>query len=68
MIMPGMNGRETFDHLRILDPEVKVLLASGYSQTEAADEILNLGGRGFIQKPYSLKEFSQVLRQILDTK
>ncbi len=67
MIMPGMNGRETYDQLRMLDPGVKVLLASGYSQTEAADEILQLGGRGFIQKPYSLKEFSQVLRQILDT-
>lgn len=67
MTMPGMSGRETYEHLRALHPGVKVLLASGYSKEGAAEEILKRGCRGFIQKPYTLQQFSQILRQILDT-
>lgn len=67
MTMPGMSGSETYDQLRTLDPGVKVLLASGYSRNGDAQEILNRGCKAFIQKPYTLKQFSQELRQILDT-
>ena len=65
MIMPNMSGGELFDHLVAINPDVKVLLASGYSIEGEAREILNRGCRGFIQKPFSISEFSKKLRKIL---
>ena len=66
MIMPGSGGGETFDRLRQLDPELKVLLSSGYSINGSASDILSRGCDGFIQKPYNLKRLFREIRSILD--
>ena len=66
LIMPEMGGGETYDRLKGMDPDVKVLLSSGYSLDGQATEILNRGCDGFIQKPFSIKDLSQKLRQIID--
>ncbi len=66
MIMPGMSGGEAYDRLRDVDPNVKVLLSSGYSINGQARKILDRGCSGFIQKPYNLRELSKKIRQILD--
>ena len=55
LIMPGMGGGDTFDELKKIDPDVKVLLSSGYCIDGQAREILNRGCRGFIQKPYNMQ-------------
>ncbi|MBC8431196.1 MAG: PAS domain S-box protein [Desulfobacterales bacterium] len=68
MIMPNMGGSETFDQLKEINPDVKVLLSSGYSIDGQATEILERGCSGFIQKPFNLKRLSQKLRNILDKK
>jgi CheY-like chemotaxis protein len=68
MIMPGLSGGETFDQLRAADADVKVLLCSGYSLSGQANEILDRGCDGFIQKPFKLRELSLKLREILDKK
>ena len=65
LIMPGMGGTEVFDKLRALDPKVKVLISSGYSQDGEAAEILSRGGRGFIQKPFRMNAISQKLGELL---
>ena len=65
LIMPQMSGRETYDRLKEVDPQVKVLLSSGYSLDGQATEILKRGCDGFIQKPFSMEEMSQKLRQII---
>ena len=65
MIMPKMGGGETFDQLRKIDPEIRVLLSSGYSIDGRAQDILNRGCNGFIQKPFNLNELSQKLKEIL---
>ncbi|MBU0995588.1 MAG: PAS domain S-box protein [Proteobacteria bacterium] len=67
MVMPGMGGRETFDKLKTIRKDAKIILSSGYSIDEQTSEILEKGGEGFIQKPFSLKELSQKIRFILDT-
>ena len=59
MIMPGMGGGETFDRLKQINPDVRVLLSSGYSLEGQAKDILNRGCLGFIQKPYKIEEQSQ---------
>ncbi|MDJ0988402.1 MAG: response regulator [Desulfobacterales bacterium] len=66
MIMPGMSGSDTFDQLRRLNPEVKVLLASGYSINRRANHILARGCDGFLPKPFDLPVLSQKLRCLLD--
>jgi len=66
MIMPVMGGSETYDRLKAINPDIKVLLASGYSIKGLAETILAKGCDGFIQKPFDVKELSQKLREILD--
>jgi CheY-like chemotaxis protein len=65
MIMPGMSGAEAFEQLKTIDPQVKVLLSSGYSLNGQAAAILNRGCRGFIQKPFTIDQLSQKIREIL---
>jgi CheY-like chemotaxis protein len=67
MIMPVMGGGEAYDRLKKMDPDSKVLLASGYSIDGQAREILDRGCDGFIQKPFDLADLSKKLREILDT-
>ena len=66
MIMPEMGGSETFDQLKAIAPDIKVLLSSGYSLDGQASQIIKRGCNGFIQKPFNLKHFSQKIRQVLD--
>jgi len=68
MIMPDMSGGDTYDRLKESNPDIKVLLSSGYSIDGQATEILNRGCDGFIQKPFNIKQLSQKLREILDKK
>ncbi len=66
LIMPGMDGRRTFDRIRELRPGLPVILASGYAIEGQASEIMRRGCNGFLQKPFHLTELSQKIRQVLD--
>ena len=66
MIMPDMGGGETFDKLQEMDQGVKVVLSSGYSVNGDAQQVLDRGCMGFIQKPFNLTAVSQKTREILD--
>ncbi len=68
MIMPDMGGGETFEQLKEIDPKIKVLLSSGYSIHEKATRLLARGCDGFLQKPFNIKQLSQKLREILNSK
>jgi len=65
MIMPGMDGGETFDGLRALDPNVRVLLISGYGLNGRVKEIRRQGCRGFLQKPFTILQLSEKIKSIL---
>jgi len=65
MIMPGMSGSDTFDRLREINPNAKVLLSSGYSLTDKALAIMDRGCNGFLQKPFRLEELSGKVREML---
>ncbi len=67
MVMPKMGGREAFLKLRELNPDVKALLSTGYSQVGKAQEILDDGVRGFIQKPYQISALLSTVRSVLDS-
>jgi two-component system cell cycle sensor histidine kinase/response regulator CckA len=66
MIMPLMSGSRVFEGLKEIRPEVRVLLSSGYSINGQAMDILARGCRGFIQKPFTIKELALKLREVLD--
>ena len=65
MIMPEMNGGEVYDNIKKINPDVKVLLSSGYSIDGQATEILKRGCNGFIQKPYSMKTLSHKIGETI---
>ena len=67
MIMPDMDGGETYDRLKEINPDIKVLLSSGYSIDGQASEIMLRGCNGFIQKPFQMKDLSQTIRAILSS-
>ena len=66
MIMPDMGGSEAYDRLKEINPDVKVLLSSGYSIDGQATEIMDRGCDGFIQKPFNMKQLSRKIRGVLD--
>jgi two-component system cell cycle sensor histidine kinase/response regulator CckA len=65
MVMPGMGGGEIFDRLMEVNPEIKVLLSSGYGLNGEASEILERGCSAFIQKPFSMNELSQKIEDLM---
>jgi len=67
MIMPNMGGVECFDIMRSKNPNIKTIFFSGYSMNSFAQEFLERGRAGFIQKPFNMDKLSQMVRDILDS-
>jgi len=65
-IMPQIDGGKAYDRMKKINPDIKVLLSSGYSINGQAEEILDRGCDGFIQKPFNMRQFAQKVREILD--
>jgi PAS domain S-box-containing protein len=66
MVMPRMGGGKAYDHMKEINPDVKVLLSSGFSVDGEAGEILKRGCDGFIQKPFTMKQLSAKIKGILE--
>ncbi len=67
MVLPGMDGGAIFNELKKINPQVRVLLSSGYSVNGQAQEILDRGCKGFIQKPYRVNALKKAIDEILAT-
>ena len=67
MIMPKMAGREVFQALRSIKPDLKILLCSGYSHHGFAgiDTLLDSGAKGFIQKPFTRQALARAVKEAL---
>ncbi len=68
MIMPGMSGEKVFQILREMNPEVRVILSSGYDLNGQAMNIVHGGCDGFLQKPVSLDGLSRKIHEVLEGK
>ena len=66
MVMPNMGGGRAYDRLKEIDPDIKVLLSSGYSIEGEATEILERGCNGFIQKPFNMMGLSGKIGEVLE--
>lgn len=65
--LPDISGDKVYPQIMEARPNLKVIVCSGYS-IDTARSILDAGAQDFIQKPFSMKDLSQKLREILDTK
>lgn len=65
LTMPGMDGVETYQALRVLDPGVRVVLTSGYNEQEAINRFVQGDLAGFVQKPFSAEDLARVVREAL---
>ena len=65
MTMPVMNGEEAFRQIRMISPDVRVILSSGYSEVEAIRRFSNKGLAGFIQKTYTSVELARKVKTVL---
>ncbi|KAF0249272.1 MAG: Multi-sensor hybrid histidine kinase, partial [bacterium] len=63
--MPELNGKEAFQRFKEINPGVKVLLSSGYSQDGHPQDILNEGVLGFLQKPYGVNDLLDKIRTVM---
>ena len=64
MTMPKMNGEECFRQLRQINPEVRVILSSGYNEQEATSRFAGKGLAGFVQKPYTPTQLAEVVAKL----
>jgi PAS domain S-box-containing protein len=64
--MPRMSGSECLEKLRILNPQVRVLVASGNGEADLDSHVLKQGALAFLAKPYNLADISEKLRKVLD--
>ena len=65
LTMPKMDGKETFQQIRLINPAAIVLLSSGYNEQLAIQQFVGSGLAGFIQKPYQLSVLELKMRQVL---
>ncbi|MBI9077433.1 MAG: response regulator, partial [Desulfatibacillum sp.] len=66
LIMPGLSGVEMFHRLREINPEVKILISSGYSMDGSVSELMKKGCNGFVQKPYTIQSISHKVKEIVE--
>ena len=67
MVMPEMSGRETFLAMRRINPDIRALLSSGYSLNGEAQGILDEGMKGFLQKPFHVRELARAVAETLQS-
>jgi CheY-like chemotaxis protein len=66
LTVPGaMGGKEAIERLLEMDPHVKAIVSSGYSNDPIIAEYRRHGFRGFVTKPYKIQELSQTLHSVL---
>ncbi len=66
LTMPYMDGEETFRELRRIDPKARVIMSSGYTESEITPRFAGKRLSGFLQKPYTLDTLIQRLRDALE--
>ena len=66
LMMPGMSGMEVLDHVRAIDPNLLVIVITGYATVESAVEAMKKGAYDFIPKPFTPDQLRIVVRRALE--
>ena len=65
MVMPGLNGVETFEYIKKINPDSKVLITTGYKRTNEIDRLLKDEHSAFLKKPYRLEQMREKINRLL---
>ena len=65
LVMPDLSGKDTFMRLREINPSIKAIVASGHSLDGEVQSILDLGAKGFIQKPFRIAELASKIAEVM---
>ncbi len=65
LIMPGMGGAKCLQKLLEIDPDIKVVIASGYTPDDNTMQIIQRNTRGYLRKPYFGKQLLQTVQSVL---
>ena len=65
MVMPGLNGAETFDYIKKINPDSRILLVTGYKKTDEIDLLLKDKTSAFLAKPYGTEQLSEKITMLL---
>ncbi len=66
LTMPVMNGEDAAAAIRSIDPDIPIIISSGYNQAEVVDRFAAHGIAGFIQKPFTTKKLAEKINSVLD--
>ena len=66
LIMPEMGGRQCLEALLRINPSIKVVIASGYTTNGPTEDTFPTGAKGFVNKPYEMRQMLEIVRQVLD--
>jgi len=64
VIMPGLNGFQTLRKLREIEPDLPILICTGYSDRKAAESLVNEGADGFVNKPYDIETLAKQIAKL----
>jgi CheY-like chemotaxis protein len=65
LLMPGMSGLETLQHIREIAPDLKVIIVTADIQTETQEELLAAGANGFLNKPVVVENLLDTIKNLL---
>lgn len=67
LMVPGINGLQTFEEILKLNPDQRAIVASGFSESEDVKATIQLGANGFIKKPYTIDTLGQAVKVALNS-
>ncbi len=65
MSMPGISGVDVFEELRRIDPCVRVLLSSGFTEDDRMERLVREGAAAFLPKPFTMTQLAAKLREVI---
>lgn len=68
LVMPVLNGPDTFRELKQIDPDVNVLISSGFSKNETTNSLIDDGALGLLSKPFRISELAQTVAKSITHK
>jgi CheY-like chemotaxis protein len=64
--MPHLSGKEVFDQLRQINPDVKIIVSTGYAKEELLQPLLDRRANGFLSKPYKIQELAEGVKSVIE--
>ena len=68
MTMPDMTGDQLANELSKIRSDIPIILCTGFSELMSKEKAESLGIKGFLMKPVSMKDLSDMIRNVLDKK